>query len=74
MSISYFGYVIFFKPAKHENAATPPPTKPVMTEEEVEKKSKAIIEEYLHINDSKVPMLHSSHFGLTFFSKHLADN
>lgn len=45
-----------------------------MTEEEVEKKSKAIIEEYLHINDSKVPMLHSSHFGLTFFSDHLANN
>lgn len=38
-----------------------------MTEEEVEKKSKAIIEEYLHINDSKVPMAHCSRFGLVFF-------
>ncbi|NXP98437.1 IF4G1 factor, partial [Vidua macroura] len=34
---------------------TPPPTstKPVLSEEELEKKSKAIIEEYLHINDMK---------------------
>ncbi|XP_029687531.1 eukaryotic translation initiation factor 4 gamma 1-like isoform X2 [Takifugu rubripes] len=38
---------------KGENAPTPPPPKPAMTEEEVEKKAKAIIEEYLHINDSK---------------------
>ena len=30
-----------------------PPTKPALTEEEVEKKSTAIIEEYLHINDMK---------------------
>ena len=37
---------------------TPPPsptvTKPALTEEEVEKKSTAIIEEYVHINDLKV--------------------
>ncbi|CAJ1072258.1 eukaryotic translation initiation factor 4 gamma 1a isoform X4 [Xyrichtys novacula] len=41
--------------AKRESAPTPPPTlqKSSMTEEEVEKKSKAIIEEYLHINDLK---------------------
>lgn len=44
-------------PVKRENAPTPPPAKAAMTEEEVEKKSKAIIEEYLHINDSKVPAL-----------------
>lgn len=31
----------------------PPPSKPALTEEEVEKKSNAIIEEYLHINDLK---------------------
>lgn len=43
-------------PAKRESAPTPPPPsvqKPSLTEEEVEKKSKAIIEEYLHINDLK---------------------
>uniref|UniRef100_A0A672ZRZ7 Eukaryotic translation initiation factor 4 gamma 1 n=1 Tax=Sphaeramia orbicularis TaxID=375764 RepID=A0A672ZRZ7_9TELE len=37
--------------------ATPPPpqtpTKPALTEEELDKKSTAIIEEYLHINDMK---------------------
>lgn len=39
-----------------EKASTPPPqtpTKPAMTEEELDKKSTAIIEEYLHINDMK---------------------
>ncbi|KAK2846861.1 hypothetical protein Q5P01_009860 [Channa striata] len=41
---------------KREKAATPPPpvlTKPALTEEELDKKSTAIIEEYLHINDMK---------------------
>ncbi|XP_070974166.1 eukaryotic translation initiation factor 4 gamma 1-like isoform X7 [Oncorhynchus clarkii lewisi] len=41
---------------KRETAPTPPPdapTKPAMTEEELEKKSSAIIEEYLHLNDMK---------------------
>lgn len=40
---------------KRESAPTPPPSlpKPALTEEEVEKKSSAIIEEYLHINDLK---------------------
>uniref|UniRef100_A0A667Z925 Eukaryotic translation initiation factor 4 gamma, 1a n=1 Tax=Myripristis murdjan TaxID=586833 RepID=A0A667Z925_9TELE len=40
---------------KRESAPTPPPalSKPALTEEEVEKKSTAIIEEYLHINDLK---------------------
>uniref|UniRef100_A0A1A8EDV3 Eukaryotic translation initiation factor 4 gamma 1 n=1 Tax=Nothobranchius kadleci TaxID=1051664 RepID=A0A1A8EDV3_NOTKA len=42
---------------KRETAATPPPhqtpSKPILTEEEVERKSTAIIEEYLHINDMK---------------------
>ncbi|XP_072311340.1 eukaryotic translation initiation factor 4 gamma 1-like isoform X5 [Eucyclogobius newberryi] len=39
-----------------ERATPPPPqppTKPALTEEELEKKSTAIIEEYLHINDMK---------------------
>ncbi|CAN9503434.1 unnamed protein product [Ophioblennius macclurei] len=42
-------------PVKRENAPTPPPSlpKPSITEEELEKKSNAIIEEYLHINDLK---------------------
>lgn len=40
---------------KRETAPTPPPapSKPALTEEELEKKSTAIIEEYLHINDMK---------------------
>ncbi|KAG8002241.1 Eukaryotic translation initiation factor 4 gamma 1, partial [Nibea albiflora] len=41
---------------KRETATPPPPltsTKPAMTEEELNKKSTAIIEEYLHINDMK---------------------
>ncbi|XP_066508160.1 eukaryotic translation initiation factor 4 gamma 1-like isoform X2 [Hoplias malabaricus] len=40
---------------KREAAPTPPPTqaKPALSEEEVEKKATAIIEEYLHINDLK---------------------
>lgn len=40
---------------KRESAPTPPPSlaKPALTEEEMEKKSNAIIEEYLHINDLK---------------------
>ncbi|KAI3374949.1 hypothetical protein L3Q82_021474, partial [Scortum barcoo] len=42
-------------PVKRESAPTPPPSlaKSALTEEEVEKKSNAIIEEYLHINDLK---------------------
>lgn len=44
---------------KREAAATPPPpptpAKPALNEEELTKKSIAIIEEYLHINDMKVP-------------------
>ncbi|XP_056246690.1 eukaryotic translation initiation factor 4 gamma 1a isoform X2 [Seriola aureovittata] len=41
--------------AKRESAPTPPPSLPKagLTEEEVEKKTNAIIEEYLHINDLK---------------------
>ncbi|KAM4589651.1 eukaryotic translation initiation factor 4 gamma 1-like isoform 1-T1 [Fundulus diaphanus] len=42
---------------KRQAAATPPPqqtpAKPALTVEEMEKKSTAIIEEYLHINDMK---------------------
>ncbi|XP_051966667.1 eukaryotic translation initiation factor 4 gamma 1-like isoform X2 [Xyrauchen texanus] len=40
---------------KRETVPTPPPvsSKPALTEEELEKKSTAIIEEYLHINDMK---------------------
>lgn len=40
-----------------ETAATPPtpqPPKRALTEDELDKKSTAIIEEYLHINDMKV--------------------
>ncbi|AWP04062.1 putative eukaryotic translation initiation factor 4 gamma 1-like [Scophthalmus maximus] len=40
---------------KRESVPTPPPSlpKPALSEEEVEKKACAIIEEYLHINDLK---------------------
>ncbi len=46
----------FFSAVKRESAPTPPPSLPkaTLTEEEVEKKSNAILEEYLHINDLKV--------------------
>uniref|UniRef100_A0A8C5EFS0 Eukaryotic translation initiation factor 4 gamma 1-like n=1 Tax=Gouania willdenowi TaxID=441366 RepID=A0A8C5EFS0_GOUWI len=41
--------------AKRESAPTPPPSlpNPSLSEEEMEKKSKAIIDEYLHITDLK---------------------
>lgn len=46
---------------KERATPTPPPpqapTKPALTEEELEKKSTAIIEEYLHINDMKEALL-----------------
>ncbi|XP_067385039.1 eukaryotic translation initiation factor 4 gamma 1-like isoform X2 [Channa argus] len=40
---------------KRESAPTPPPSlpKPALTEDEMEKKTNAILEEYLHINDLK---------------------
>uniref|UniRef100_A0A8C6TF56 Eukaryotic translation initiation factor 4 gamma n=1 Tax=Neogobius melanostomus TaxID=47308 RepID=A0A8C6TF56_9GOBI len=45
--------ILFSVIVKRESAPTPPPSKPALTEEDVEKKSNAIIEEYLHINDLK---------------------
>lgn len=52
---------LFFT-VKRETVPTPPPasSKPALTEEELEKKSTAIIEEYLHINDLKVHALKHS--------------
>lgn len=48
-------YPNLFLAAKGGSAATPPSLpKSALTEEQVEKKSNAIIEEYLHINDIKV--------------------
>ncbi|XP_074924463.1 eukaryotic translation initiation factor 4 gamma 1 isoform X11 [Chelonoidis abingdonii] len=41
------------EPVKREPAPPTAPPKPALSEEELEKKSKAIIEEYLHINDMK---------------------
>ncbi|KAJ1087472.1 hypothetical protein NDU88_000643 [Pleurodeles waltl] len=38
---------------KREPVPSPVPSKPSMSEDELEKKSKAIIEEYLHLNDMK---------------------
>lgn len=49
---------VFFA-VKRESAPTPPLAslpKPALTEADVEKKSNAIVEEYLHINDLKVEM------------------
>ncbi|KAK7945629.1 hypothetical protein WMY93_001357 [Mugilogobius chulae] len=51
---------------KRESAPVPPPSKPALSEGELEKKSHAIIEEYLHINDLK-EALHTiarEHMGL----------
>uniref|UniRef100_A0A672MV99 Eukaryotic translation initiation factor 4 gamma 1-like n=1 Tax=Sinocyclocheilus grahami TaxID=75366 RepID=A0A672MV99_SINGR len=47
--------VFNFLAVKRETVPTPPPasSKPALTEDELEKKSTAIIEEYLHINDMK---------------------
>ena len=33
----------------------PTPDKPALSEQEIERKSKSIIDEFLHINDYKVP-------------------
>lgn len=41
------------EPVKREPVAPEAPSKPALSEEELEKKAKAIIEEYLHINDMK---------------------
>uniref|UniRef100_A0A7M4F071 Eukaryotic translation initiation factor 4 gamma 1 n=1 Tax=Crocodylus porosus TaxID=8502 RepID=A0A7M4F071_CROPO len=41
------------EPLKRELAPPAAPPKPALSEDELEKKSKAIIEEYLHINDMK---------------------
>ncbi|XP_060098586.1 eukaryotic translation initiation factor 4 gamma 1 isoform X5 [Heteronotia binoei] len=41
------------EPVKREPVAPGVPPKPALSEEELEKKAKAIIEEYLHINDMK---------------------
>ncbi len=53
---------------KRETAPTPPPapSKPALTEEELEKKSTAIIEEYLHINDMKVHTHTHTHTPLSW--------
>lgn len=51
---------------------TPAPSKPALSEEELEKKSTAIIEEYLHINDLKVyittSILYSTRFKQTSYN------
>lgn len=44
----------FLLTVKQEPAPPAASPKPALSEEELEKKSKAIIEEYLHINDMKV--------------------
>lgn len=40
--------------AKPEIPATSAPDKPTLSEEEMERKSRSIIDEFLHINDFKV--------------------
>lgn len=46
--------ILVLPSVKQEPAAPAASPKPTLSEEELEKKSKAIIEEYLHINDMKV--------------------
>lgn len=55
--------MFLFFTVKRETVPTPPPvpSKPALTEEELEKKSIAIIEEYLHINDLTVHLNTSYH-------------
>lgn len=52
-------FCLFLLAVKHGNCPTSPYLpKPALTEEEVERKSKAIIGEYLLINDLKVQTVH----------------
>lgn len=46
--------MLLLSSVKQEPAPPAASPKPMLSEEELEKKSKAIIEEYLHINDMKV--------------------
>lgn len=52
MNVSLFSPLVFCLVKRESVPASLP--KPAMTEEEVRKKTNAIIEEYLHINDIKV--------------------
>ena len=45
------------RPGEFREPAPPPPVAKELTESEVEKKTKAIMEEYLHIQDMKVQFL-----------------
>lgn len=61
---------------KRESPVTPPPpqapSKPSLTEEEVSKKSTAIIEEYIHIYDTKVdPVTRAGSARLLFCARRL---
>lgn len=54
--------IFFFLAVKREPVVPEAPPKSALSEEELEKKAKAIIEEYLHINDMKV---NSKEWGLS---------
>lgn len=62
-------FSLLFPAAKYKSNTNPPPLpKSALTEEEVARKSAAIIEEYLHINDLKV---HFAKHKSTSFKIHL---
>lgn len=51
---------LLFPPAKPEAPPAPAQEKPSLSEEEIERKCKSIIDEFLHINDFKVSRMTSS--------------
>lgn len=55
-----WGFFLLFLPAKPEAPAAPAQEKPSLSEEEIERKCKSIIDEFLHINDFKVNKMKTS--------------
>lgn len=53
-------FVVVFPPAKPEVPPAPVQEKPSLSEEEIERKCKSIIDEFLHINDFKVSKMKTS--------------
>lgn len=56
MTLLYWYFLLFLVSfvVKSDMCAVSTPDKPALSEEEVERKSKSIIDEFLHINDFKV--------------------
>jgi len=53
-------FLLTFLPAKPEAPPAPAQEKPSLSEEEIERKCKSIIDEFLHINDFKVSQMKTS--------------